>query len=210
MVWLHGGGFAYGSGSWPVYDGHNLAKKGDVVVVTVNHRLNVFGYLYLGELGRPGLRAVGQRRHARPGGGARVGARQHRPVRRRSRQRHHLRRVGRRRQGLDLDGDAGGERPLPQGDRRERPRAALDARRKAPTAMAKLVLEAARDRSERRRGARRRSHRQGAGAPPSPPSRRSVPPRPVPTRSRRWSTASCSTATRSIPTLRRSPPTCRS
>jgi para-nitrobenzyl esterase len=50
MVWLHGGGFAYGSGSWPVYDGHNLAKKGDVVVVTVNHRLNVFGYLYLGEL----------------------------------------------------------------------------------------------------------------------------------------------------------------
>jgi para-nitrobenzyl esterase len=55
MVWLHGGGFAYGSGSWPVYDGHNLAKKGDVVVVTVNHRLNVFGYLYLGELaGGPG------------------------------------------------------------------------------------------------------------------------------------------------------------
>jgi para-nitrobenzyl esterase len=50
MVWLHGGGFAYGSGSWPVYDGHNLAKKGDVVVVTVNHRLNVFGYLYLGDL----------------------------------------------------------------------------------------------------------------------------------------------------------------
>jgi para-nitrobenzyl esterase len=50
MVWLHGGGFAYGSGSWPVYDGHNLAKKGDVVVVTVNHRLNVFGYLHLGAL----------------------------------------------------------------------------------------------------------------------------------------------------------------
>jgi para-nitrobenzyl esterase len=50
MVWLHGGGFAYGSGSWPVYDGHNLAKKGEVVVVTVNHRLNVFGYLHLGEL----------------------------------------------------------------------------------------------------------------------------------------------------------------
>lgn len=51
MVWFHGGGFNYGSGSWPAYDGHNLAKRHDVVVVTVNHRLNAFGYLYLGELG---------------------------------------------------------------------------------------------------------------------------------------------------------------
>lgn len=51
MVWLHGGGYAYGSGSWPVYDGHNLAEKGDVVVVTVNHRLNAFGYLHLAEIG---------------------------------------------------------------------------------------------------------------------------------------------------------------
>jgi para-nitrobenzyl esterase len=50
MVWFHGGGYAYGSGSWPVYDGANLARKGDVVVVTVNHRLNVFGYLHLGDL----------------------------------------------------------------------------------------------------------------------------------------------------------------
>ena len=48
MVWLHGGGFAYGSGAWPVYDGANLARKGDAVIVTINHRLNVFGYLYLG------------------------------------------------------------------------------------------------------------------------------------------------------------------
>jgi para-nitrobenzyl esterase len=51
MVWFHGGGFNYGSGSWPAYDGHNLAKRHDVVVVTVNHRLNAFGYLYLGDLG---------------------------------------------------------------------------------------------------------------------------------------------------------------
>jgi para-nitrobenzyl esterase len=50
MVWLHGGGFAYGSGGWPVYDGAALARRGDVVVVTVNHRLNALGYLYLGEL----------------------------------------------------------------------------------------------------------------------------------------------------------------
>ena len=50
LVWLHGGGFAWGSGAWPIYDGTNLARQGDAVVVTVNHRLNVFGYLYLGEL----------------------------------------------------------------------------------------------------------------------------------------------------------------
>jgi para-nitrobenzyl esterase len=50
MVWFHGGGFNYGSGSWPAYDGHNLASRHDVVVVTVNHRLNAFGYLYLGEV----------------------------------------------------------------------------------------------------------------------------------------------------------------
>ena len=48
MFWIHGGGFNYGSGSWPIYDGNNLAQK-DVVVVTVNHRLNAFGYLYLGD-----------------------------------------------------------------------------------------------------------------------------------------------------------------
>jgi para-nitrobenzyl esterase len=49
MVWIHGGGFAYGSGAWPIYDGANLARAGDVVVITVNHRLNAFGYLDLGE-----------------------------------------------------------------------------------------------------------------------------------------------------------------
>ncbi|MEQ9314955.1 MAG: carboxylesterase family protein, partial [Henriciella sp.] len=48
MVWFHGGGYAYGSGGWPAYDGRNLAAKGDVVVVTVNHRLNAFGYMFLG------------------------------------------------------------------------------------------------------------------------------------------------------------------
>ncbi|XOV90671.1 MAG: carboxylesterase/lipase family protein [Pseudomonadota bacterium] len=50
MVWFHGGGFNYGSGSWPAYDGHNLAKNNDVVVVTVNHRLNAFGFLNLAEV----------------------------------------------------------------------------------------------------------------------------------------------------------------
>lgn len=50
MVWLHGGGFANGSGGAAMYDGGALARKGDVVTVTVNHRLNVFGYLHLGEV----------------------------------------------------------------------------------------------------------------------------------------------------------------
>jgi para-nitrobenzyl esterase len=50
MVWLHGGGFATLSGSSPMYDGGNLALRGDVVVVTLNHRLNVFGYLHLSDL----------------------------------------------------------------------------------------------------------------------------------------------------------------
>ncbi len=51
MVWLHGGGFSAGSGSRNVFEGTRLAQRGDVVVVTLNHRLSVFGFLYLGHLG---------------------------------------------------------------------------------------------------------------------------------------------------------------
>ncbi|HEX7034572.1 MAG TPA: carboxylesterase family protein [Pseudomonadales bacterium] len=51
MVWFHGGGFSSGNGSSNAYEGTRLAKRGDVVVVTVNHRLNVFGYLALGHYG---------------------------------------------------------------------------------------------------------------------------------------------------------------
>lgn len=48
MVWLHGGGFSTGSSiESEVYDGENLSNKGDVVVVSVNHRLNVLGHLNL-------------------------------------------------------------------------------------------------------------------------------------------------------------------
>lgn len=50
LVWFHGGGFAIGSGSWPAYEGTKLARRGDAVVVTVNHRLGALGYLHLGEL----------------------------------------------------------------------------------------------------------------------------------------------------------------
>jgi para-nitrobenzyl esterase len=48
MVWCHGGAFTSGSGSAPLYDGANLARRGDVVVVTINHRLGLLGYTYLG------------------------------------------------------------------------------------------------------------------------------------------------------------------
>jgi para-nitrobenzyl esterase len=52
MVWLHGGGFAAGSGQELLsYDGENLARRGDVVVVTLNHRLNILGYLNLAKYG---------------------------------------------------------------------------------------------------------------------------------------------------------------
>ena len=48
MVWFHGGGYETGSGSRPSYDGLNLARNQEVVLITLNHRLNIFGYLYLG------------------------------------------------------------------------------------------------------------------------------------------------------------------
>jgi para-nitrobenzyl esterase len=49
MVWLHGGGWTSCAGTAPGFDGTHLALHGDVVVVTINHRLNVFGYLNLGD-----------------------------------------------------------------------------------------------------------------------------------------------------------------
>ena len=52
MVWLHGGGFSAGSSIEQVaYDGENMSKYGDVVVVSINHRLNILGYLDLSPFG---------------------------------------------------------------------------------------------------------------------------------------------------------------
>ncbi|HEX7803725.1 MAG TPA: carboxylesterase family protein [Pseudoxanthomonas sp.] len=59
LFYLHGGGYNNGSGSSPLYDGVNLCRRGDVVVITVNHRLNAFGYLYLAELGGEDLQWSG-------------------------------------------------------------------------------------------------------------------------------------------------------
>jgi para-nitrobenzyl esterase len=59
MVWLHGGAFSYGSANSPRFDGSRLARRQDVVVVAVNHRLNIFGHL--------DLSAAGDERFARSG-----------------------------------------------------------------------------------------------------------------------------------------------
>ena len=47
MVWFHGGGQRTGSGNSIFYDGAELARHHDVVVVTTTHRLNAFAYLWL-------------------------------------------------------------------------------------------------------------------------------------------------------------------
>ncbi len=53
MVWLHGGGYTSGSGGFIIYDGTELARKHDVVAISLNHRLTALGYLYLAGLGDP-------------------------------------------------------------------------------------------------------------------------------------------------------------
>ena len=52
MVWIHGGGFTVGQGM--IYDGSYLGTIGDVVVVTINYRLNVFGFFSTGDTESPG------------------------------------------------------------------------------------------------------------------------------------------------------------
>ncbi|QQS12169.1 MAG: carboxylesterase/lipase family protein [Rhodospirillales bacterium] len=59
MVWLHGGAFSYGSANSPRYDSVNLARRNDVVVVAVNHRLNIFGHLDLSTVGGDRFAASG-------------------------------------------------------------------------------------------------------------------------------------------------------
>ena len=51
MFWLHGGGFSVGASDDPITDGKMLAQKGDVVLVSVNHRLNIMGFLDLSAFG---------------------------------------------------------------------------------------------------------------------------------------------------------------
>jgi para-nitrobenzyl esterase len=51
LFYIHGGAYNNGTVNCDLYDGNRLCHRGDVVVVTVNHRLNAFGYMYLGQLG---------------------------------------------------------------------------------------------------------------------------------------------------------------
>ena len=121
MVYFHGGAYSTGTRR-PIRcnDGRHLAARGDVVVVTVNHRLNAFGYLYLARLdprfpdsGNAGqldlILALQWVRDNIAG------------VRRRSRPGHGLRPVGRRRQDRDADGHARRRRPVPPRGDDERP-----------------------------------------------------------------------------------------
>ncbi len=59
MVWIHGGGYLYGSSHDADYDGTALARAGDVVVVTLNYRLGIFAHLHLGEIGGEDFRDSG-------------------------------------------------------------------------------------------------------------------------------------------------------
>ena len=59
MFWCHGGGFFVGSSSGGWYDGTALARHGDVVIVTMNHRLGPLGYLHLADLIGPAYTASG-------------------------------------------------------------------------------------------------------------------------------------------------------
>jgi para-nitrobenzyl esterase len=59
LVYFHGGGYSGWSANVDIYDGVRLCRRGDVVVVTVNHRVGGFGFLYLAELGGPEFRDSG-------------------------------------------------------------------------------------------------------------------------------------------------------
>ena len=53
MVWIHGGGYRQGAGSATTYHGEQLARRGDVVVVSINYRLGALGFLSHPDLARP-------------------------------------------------------------------------------------------------------------------------------------------------------------
>jgi hypothetical protein len=99
MVWFHGGGQRTGSGNSIFYDGRELARRHDVVVVHHDASAQRVRLLWLaGCRARARASRSAPTSDSRSGAGARMGARQHRALRRRRRQRHDLRAVRRRRQ----------------------------------------------------------------------------------------------------------------
>jgi len=63
MVWIHGGSFMYGSGSSHLYNGKSFAEQGDIVMVTINYRLGVFGFLHLDDIAGEEYRGSGNCGH---------------------------------------------------------------------------------------------------------------------------------------------------
>jgi hypothetical protein len=114
MVWIYGGGFAAGATSEARQDGAHLATKG-VVVVSMNYRLGIFGFLAL-----PGLAAESAQHAAGDYGLIAVGAEKHCGVWGRSGQRDGVRRIGRIVLGERADGVAAGAGTVQARNRRER------------------------------------------------------------------------------------------
>ena len=119
MVWLHGGGFRTGSGNSVFYDGRELARKHGAVVVTVTHRLNALGFLYLAEIGGEKFSRssnLGMQDIVLALEWVRDNIDR---LRRQSRQRDDLRPVRRRRQDGDPERHARGQGPVPSRDHPE-------------------------------------------------------------------------------------------
>jgi hypothetical protein len=87
MVWIQGGGFTIGAGAREIYNGPVLARRGDVVVVTINYRLGPLGFLRLNDVTNGRIPIERQRGTPRSARGAGMGPRKYRRIRRRSGQR---------------------------------------------------------------------------------------------------------------------------
>ncbi len=120
LFWIHGGGYTAGSSQeLPSYDGENLSKKGDVVVVSINHRLNILGFLDLSAYGdkykHSANNSILDMVAALEWVKTNIAKFWGRPQ-----QCHHFRSIGRRGQSEHLDGHAQGKGSVPQGSEPER------------------------------------------------------------------------------------------
>ena len=120
MVWIHGGAFVFGSGSTSRGTTAPASRRTATSWSSRSTTGSARSASCTSTTSRRGFDGLGQRRAARPGRRARVGARQHRGVRRRPRQRHGLRRVGRRDERRHAARHAGRARAVPPGDPAER------------------------------------------------------------------------------------------